>query len=160
MPGKEDEYELIQLSPLRKLEKRIDQLETATNFDAKAFFQEFVDIVKMNQQLVDEVIKANNTLRVELARLPGKMEEMTRSLNELVSFIKAAAIEEANPASAESFKVMPDKLDKLIELNKKIVESNESLTNLMEVMDKKMRPVMPFKKHMPSSQNFRPVLVK
>jgi len=160
MPGKDDEYELIQLSPLRKLEKRIDQLESATNFDAKAFFQEFVDIVKMNQQLVDEVIKANNTLRVELARLPGKMEEMTRSLNELVSFIKAAAIEEANPAATESFKVMPDKLDKLIELNRKIVESNESLTNLMEVMDKKMRPVMPIKKPMPNFQAHRPVLVK
>ena len=157
MPAKDDEYELIQLSPLRKLEKRIDQLETETNFDAKAFFQEFVDIVKMNQQLVDEVIKANNTLRVELARLPGKMEEMTRSLNELVSFIKAAAIEEANPAATESFKVMPDKLDKLIELNRRIVESNESLTNLMEIMDKKMRPMMPFKRPMQTS---RPMLVK
>jgi len=160
MPGKEDEYELIQLSPLRKLEKRIDQLESATNFDAKAFFQEFVDIVKMNQQLVDEVIKANNTLRVELARLPGKMEEMTRSLNELISFIKAAAIEEHNPSSAETFKVMPDKLDKLIELNKKIVESNESLTNLMEMMDKKMRPIIPIKKPMMNSQTHRPILVK
>lgn len=157
MPAKDDEYELIQLSPLRKLEKRIAQLETTSNFDAKEFFQEFVDIVKMNQQLVDEVIKANNTLRVELARLPGKMEEMTRSLNELVSFIKAAAIEEANPAATETFKVMPDKLDKLIELNKRIVESNESLTSLMEVMDKKMRPMMPLKRPMP---NLRPILVK
>lgn len=155
---KEDEYELIQLSPIRKLEKRIAQLESSNvGVDTKAFFQEFVDIVKMNQQLVDEVIKANNTLRVELSRLPGKIEEMSKGVNELLSYIKAAAIEEVNPAATESFKVMPEKMDKLIELNKRIVESNETLANLMDTMDRKMRPVMPFRKPMMPS---KPLLVK
>lgn len=157
MLEKEEEYELIPLSPLRKIEKRITQLESTTGLDAKEFFQEFVDIVKMNQQLVDEVIKANNTLRVELSRLPGKIEEMTKNLSELLSYIKTAAIEEANPAGSESFKVMPEKMDKLIELNKKIVESNETLTSLMETMEKKIRPPMTFKKPMLPP---RPMLVK
>lgn len=157
MPEKEDEYELIPLSPLRKLEKRITQMESTTGLDAKDFFKEFVDIVKMNQQLVDEVIKANNILRVELARLPGKIDEMTKGVNELISFIKAAAIEEVSPASSESFKVMPEKMDKLIELNKRIVESNETLTSLMETMNKRMRPLVPIRKPLPS---FKPMLVK
>jgi chromosome segregation ATPase len=156
--AKEDEFELIPLSPIRKLEKRIAQLEmSGANIDTKEFFQEFVDIVKMNQQLVDELIKANTALRVELSRLPGKIGEMTKGVNELLSYIKAAAIEEANPAASESFKVMPEKMDRLIELNKKIVESNETLANLMETMDKKMRPVIPFKRPILSS---RPLLVK
>src|SRR4030042_537820 len=156
--SKEDEYELIQLSPIRKLEKRIAHLElTNVGVDTKAFFQEFVDIVKMNQQLVDEVIKANNTLRVELSRLPGKIEEMSKGVNELLSYIKAAAIEEVNPAVSDSFKIMPDKMDKLIELNRKIVESNETLTSLMETMDKKMRPVTQLRRPMMSS---KPLLVK
>ena len=157
MPKEEDEYELIPLSPLRKIEKRITQLESTTGVDAKEFFQEFVDIVKMNQQLVDEVIKANNTLRVELSRLPGKIDELSKSLGELLSYIKTAAIEEVSPASTESFKVMPEKMDKLIELNKKIVENNETLTGLMETLDKKMRPPMTIRKPMPPS---KPMLVK
>lgn len=158
MPEKEDEFELIPLSPLRKLEKRISQLETGTaNVDAKEFFKQFVDIVRMNQQLVDEVIKANNTLRAELARLPGKIDEMTKTLSELLSYIKAAAIEEANPAAGESFKMMPDKMDRLIELNKKIVENNENLANLIESVDKRMRPAVPIRKPM---QFVKPMLVK
>jgi hypothetical protein len=158
MAEKDDEFELVALSPLRKLEKRIGQLEISNNnLDAKEFFKEFVDIVRMNQQLVDEVIKANNTLRIELARLPGKIEEMTKNLSELLSYVKAAAIEEANPATGESFKMMPDKMDKLIELNRKIVESNETLTNLMETVDRKMRPMGPIRKPMSMS---KPMLVK
>jgi uncharacterized coiled-coil protein SlyX len=156
MPKEQDEYELIPLSPLRKLEKRITQLES-TGVDTKEFFQEFVDIVKMNQQLVDEVIKANNALRVELSRLPAKIDEMTKNLSELLSYIKTAAIEEISPGGSESFKVMPEKMDKLIELNKRIVESNETLTGLMETLDRRMRPTMAMKRPMPPS---RPMLVK
>lgn len=145
MSEKEEEYELIPLSPLRKLEKRISQLESASGVDVKEFFRELVDIIKMNQRLVDELVKANDALRIELSRLPGRIEEMTKNLSELLSYIKAAAVEET-PAGAESFKAMVEKMDKLVEFNKKIVESNETLTSLLETIDKKLRPVMPVRK--------------
>lgn len=157
MPEKEEEYELIPLSPLRKLEKRVAQLESASGVDVKEFFHELVDIVKMNQQLVDELIKANDALRIELSRLPSRIEEMTKNLGELISYIKAATVEEVAPVGTESFKVLSEKIDRLVELNKKIVESNETLTSLLETIDKKLRPTIPVRKPMLPP---KPMLVK
>jgi len=157
MPEKEEEYELMPLSPLRKLEKRVSQLESSSGVDVKEFFHELVDIVKMNQQLVDELVKANDALRVELSRLPGRIEEMTKNLSELISFIKAAATEEIAPVGTESLKPLTEKIDKMVEFNKKLVESNEAVTSLLESIERKLRPVMPVRKPMLPP---KPMLVK
>jgi predicted nuclease with TOPRIM domain len=149
MPEKEEEYEMIPLSPIRRLEKRISQLESGpgAGVDVKGFFHELVEIVRMNQQLVDELVKANDSLRIELSRIPGRLEEVTKNLNELISYIKAAAREEAAPNSPETMKSVTDKMDKLFELNKKIIENNEALTSIVETIDKKLRPMgMPIRK--------------
>lgn len=139
----QEEFELVPMSPIRRLEKRVDQLESSTSLDAKEFLREIVDIVRMNQQLVDELAKANDALRIELSRLPGRIEELINNLKELLSYIRASATEEAGVPS-ESFKPLMDKLDQLIEGNKRIVESNQSMTAALEEMDKRMRrPVQP-----------------
>jgi len=142
MPEKkeqQEEFEVIPLSPLRKLEKRIDQLETSSAFDANSFFKELVDIVKMNQQLVDEMAKANDALRIELSRLPGRLDEVCRNLNELISYIKVAGDE----SPSESSKPIVEKLDQLVEANKKIIESNQSISNTLDQLDRKMRRPVP-----------------
>lgn len=138
----QEEFELVPMSPIRRLEKRVDQLEGSISLDAKEFLREIVDIVRMNQQLVDELTKANDALRIELSRLPGRIEELINNLKELLSCIKTSAIEEFAPS--ESFKPLIDKLDQLIEGNKRIVESNQSITTALEEMDKRMRrPIQP-----------------
>lgn len=133
-----EEFEIIPLSPIRKMEKRISQLEVSSAFDANTFFKELVDIIKMNQQIVDEMAKANDALRIELSRLPARLEEVTRSLNELISYIKAGATEES-AMSPEAFKPMLDKLDQIVESNKKMSESNQQVIENLEDMDKKLR---------------------
>ncbi len=132
---KQEEFEVIPLSPLRKLEKRIDQLETSSAFDANSFFKELIDIVKMNQQIVDEMAKANDSLRIELSRLPGRLEEVCRNLNELISYIQASTGEEGT----ESSKAILEKLEQIVETNKKVLESNQSLVSTMEEIDRKLR---------------------
>jgi hypothetical protein len=158
-PEKEkEEYELIPISPLRRLEKRIDQLEQSPGTDPKDFFHELVDIVRMNQQLVDELIKANDSLRVELSRLPGKIEDLTKNLSELISYIRAAATEEVT-GGTESSEPLIGRLDQLIETNKKIVESNGMVTNMLEGIDRKLKPTMsPIRK--PLILPPKPLLVK
>lgn len=152
MPEKEkEEYELIAVSPLRRLEKRIEELEsTAPPIDVKEIFREIVDIVRMNQQLVDELIKSNDSLKIELAKLPSRIEELINDLNELISFIKASAGEEGAVApSGESFKPLADKLDVLIDTNRKIIENNQAVLSALEEIDKKLRrPSSPPPMHM------------
>jgi len=90
-----EEFELVAVSPLRRLEKRMDDIEKSSSGDnSHEFYREMVDIIRMNQQLVDELAKANDALRIELSRLPGRIEELVTDLKELLSYIKASGSEE------------------------------------------------------------------
>ena len=141
---KQEEYELIPLSPLRRLEKRIEQLETASpGANVQEIFKEVIDIVRMNQEIVDELAKANDALRIEISKLPSKMDDLINNLNELISFIKASATEEIS-SNTESFGPIIGKLDELIQTNKKIAESNQVVMSALDEMDKRFRkPVLP-----------------
>jgi len=65
--GTEDEnYEVIPLSPIRRLEERIKKLEKEREgFAYQGFMREILDLIQSNQKLVDEIVKANDQLRDE-----------------------------------------------------------------------------------------------
>ena len=157
----EEEFELIPISPIRRLERRLELLEGGKeNFDSSKFFSELVEIIRMNQQIVDELARANDALRIEISKLPGKLDEMICNLDELISYIKAAAGPAGNDSSAGSgsnLDPLLNKMDQLIEGNKKIVESNETMMSTMDQLTTKlkrenlpprtsMRKLPPFKK--------------
>jgi len=142
----EEEFELVPISPIRRLERRLARIEQGKGggggFDSSKFFSELVEIVRMNQQIVDELAKANDAMRIEISRLPGKMDELINSLNELISYIKASAgatEAEAHVAGGSGMEPLLKKMDQLIDANKKIVESNESMMSSMEQLSTKMR---------------------
>lgn len=140
----EHEYELIPVSPLRKLERRMDGLEKQSGgLDSKEFYKELVEIIRMNQQLVDELAKANDALRIELSRLPSRLEDMIGKLDELVSFIKASAGEDYGGASVDTMKPLLDKMAEIVDSNKKIVESNQAVMSSLEDMEKKFKRPLP-----------------
>lgn len=149
MEEKEEEFELIPVSPLRKLEKRIEQLEARSNFAGQELYREMIEIIRMNQQIVDQLVKANDSLRIELSKLPVKLDELIKNLNELISFIKASAEEEVKPTV--DLKPLAEKLDNLIKINTKIVEDNEALLAVLDDLSKKLKkpalpPPLPMKK--------------
>lgn len=151
------EFELIPVSPLRRLEKRLDELESrsGSGMDSKEFYKELVDVIRLNQQLVDELAKANDALRIELSRLPSRLEDLTKKLDELVSFIKASGDqgEEGGTEPASDMKPVYDKLSELVDLNKKIAETNESLSATIEELSRKMK-----QQNMPSPFIRKPLL--
>lgn len=154
---KHDEYELVPMSPLRRMEKRIELLEQSGTMDGKEFYREMVDIIRMNQQIVDELAKANDALRIEISKLPAKMEELISHMKELISFIKASATEETIMGTTDS-KPLNQKLEELVETNKKIVENNKAVLGVLEDLGNKLsRPTLPpmppmLRKPMPPQQ--------
>ncbi|MFH0711083.1 MAG: hypothetical protein V1944_00740 [Candidatus Aenigmatarchaeota archaeon] len=138
-----EEFELIPMSPLRRLEKRIEQVESNSGSSNKDFMKDLVDIVRMNQQIVDELAKSNDALRIELSKIPVRLEELIDGLHELLSYIKATATEEMINSPGVDTKPLAEKLDRLIEGNKKIVETNESLMGSLDNLERKLRPPMP-----------------
>jgi len=139
-----EEFELIPMSPIRRLEKRLEQLEANVGVSNRDFMKDLLDIVRMNQQLVDELAKANDALRIELSKLPGRLEELINGVHELLSYIKATATEETVVSPNVDLTPLTQKLDQLIEGNKKIVETNQSLMSSLDDLEKKLRkPPMP-----------------
>ena len=136
-----NEYELISMSPVRRLEKRLDRLENTSggeNF-TKDLLNDVVDIVRMNQMLVDELAKSNDALRIEISKLPGRLDHLIINMKELVSFIKESGEQEVSGASPETMKPVVDKLDELINSNKKITERNDSMIELLDEVGRKMK---------------------
>jgi uncharacterized coiled-coil protein SlyX len=148
MPEKEqkEEFEIIPLSPLRRLEKRIERLESVSPaVDVKEMFKEVVDVLRMNQQIVTEMSKANDALRLEISKTTIQLQELITKLNELISYVRAAASEEGSTPEDETTKNLTGKINELIETNKKIAQSNEAMISILEEIEKKLkRPLMPF----------------
>ena len=137
--GCESEYELVPVTPIRRLEKRMDRIEESAPFDPKSIINEIVEIVRMNQQLVDELAKSSDALRIELSKLPGKLDELIFNLKELISFIKSAGEAESTGISQETMKPVVNKLDEMIQTNKTISEKNDSMLELLDEISRKLR---------------------
>jgi uncharacterized coiled-coil protein SlyX len=139
---KQEEFELIPVTPLRRLEKRVEELEKKSSINEKELYKEIVQIIRMNQEIVDALIKANDSLRIELSKLPLKLEELTKKIDELLEIIKAAGEEETKPVVDN--KPLIEKIEKLTEINNKILENNEALISLLEDISKKLsKPPLP-----------------
>lgn len=134
-----EDYELVAVTPLRRLEKRMERIESTTPIDARGIMADVIEIVRMNQLLVDELAKANDALRIELSRLPGKLDEMTTQLKELISFIKASGEEESAAVTQEAMKPVVDKLDEVVKTNKELSEKNDSLLELLDQIGKRLK---------------------
>jgi hypothetical protein len=141
---KQEEFELIPVTPLRRLEKRIEELERKASINERELYREIIQIVRMNQEIVDALIKANDSLRIELSKLPLKLEELTKKIDELIELIKAAGEEETEPKVSVDDKPLIEKIEKLTEINNKILENNEALISLLEEISKKLtKPIPP-----------------
>lgn len=138
------EYELIPLSPIRRLERRLERLESSHGSGgfSKDVISDIVDIVRMNQMLVDELAKSNDALRIELAKLPGRLDELITNMKELVSFIKSSGEQEVTGLTPEAIKPVVDKLDEIVQSNKKLTEKNDTMIELLDEVSKKMRRPM------------------
>jgi len=147
---KQEEFELIPVTPLRRLEKRIEELEKKASINERELYREIIQIIRMNQEIVDALIKANDSLRIELSKLPLKLDELTKKLDELIELIKAAGEEEARPSIDN--KPLIEKIEKLTEINNKILENNESLISLLEEISKKLtKPSLPIPPRPPAT---------
>jgi hypothetical protein len=139
MVTEESEYELVPMSPIRRLEQRLDRIESSSPIDSKSIFSDVIDIVRMNQQLVDELAKSNDAMRIELSKLPAKLDELIVNLKELINFIRASGETESIGITQDTMKPVVDKLDEMVKTNKVISEKNDSMLELLDEMSKKMR---------------------
>lgn len=82
----EEEYELIPVSPIRKLEKRLDRIErTATSSE---ILNELMDIIKTNQQVVDSMAKTNSVLISKVTDLSNAVDKLIAKVDDFLSRVE------------------------------------------------------------------------
>ncbi len=85
----EDEYELIPLSPIRRIEKRLERLERTGT--ATETIKELTEIVRTNQHVVDNVIKLNAEMLSKVSEMVTAVNAMTVKMNDFISRIEIAS---------------------------------------------------------------------
>ncbi len=141
------DYEVIPVTPIRRLEKKIAQIEQAGSIpQLQNLINQIIELIRSNQKIVNEVVRANSELRNEISKLPPKMDELTNEMRKFLSLVEAAGREEITAPSPEimkdSMKPLAEQLQKLVEQNERMVENNQSILEQLDTLSKKIaRPV-------------------
>ncbi len=137
----DDEYEIIPTSPLRRLEKRLSRIEeTNSASEIRKLIDQIIELIKVNQRVIDDVVKSDAELRNEISKIPGRIEEMTSSLKELIEMIKASAAEEASSgASKEVIAPLVEKMDELIQQNRASLDANKAILSNLAMIDNRLK---------------------
>jgi uncharacterized phage infection (PIP) family protein YhgE len=143
-------YEIIPVTPIRKLEERMEKIESSGSTpQLQNLINQIIELIRNNQKIVNDVIQANNDLRNELSKLPSKMDELIDTINGFLELVEAAGKEEVNvtpqpvQSNAEAFKPIIDELKKISDQNQKLVESNQVVLDELNKMDRKLKGGMP-----------------
>lgn len=138
----DEEYEVIPTSPIRRIEKRLEKVEdTSSTSQVQKLMEQVIELIKSNQRIIDDVVKANAELRDELAKIPGKVDKLLGTMNDFMEILKEASQEEAGGAAIgpEVMKPLADKLGELVEQNKKSLESNGTMITALDTIDKRLK---------------------
>jgi len=141
MPEESSEsYEIIPITPLKKLEKRMEKLEGAgTVPQLQSLINQIIELIRSNQKIVNDVIQANSELRNEISKLPSKLDEVVTSMKNFISLVEAAGREEVSTPGPGIMKPVTEQLKKMVEQNQKILESNQAMLDKLDVVGRKVR---------------------
>ncbi|MCK4496607.1 MAG: hypothetical protein KAU24_00305 [Candidatus Aenigmarchaeota archaeon] len=137
----EEEYEVIPTSPLRRLEKRISKVEASSSTSQiQKLIEQIIELIKSNQRIIDDVIKADSELRNEISKLPGRIDVLVSSMSEFIELLKASATEEAVAGvSKDVMEPLVNKMDELVNQNKKGLETSQAVLNSLGMIDNRLK---------------------
>jgi len=84
----DDEYELVPINPIRKMEKRLEKIEKT--WTSTEMVKELISVVKTNQHIVDDIVKVNSEMISKVSELTNSVDKMTTKINEFMERLEAA----------------------------------------------------------------------
>ena len=137
----DEEYEIIPTSPLRRLEKRLERIESgSSSSEISRLIEQVIELIKSNQKIIDSTIKANNDLIAEISKLPKKIDDLILEIREFMKLLKMSAEEEeVSSISKEVMQPLVDKLSELLEQNKKNFEANQAVLTTLGIIEKRLK---------------------
>lgn len=122
-----EEYEIVSVAPLRKLEKRLDLLEKGSP-GYNAVLKDLVEMMKENQRVVDDLIKTNSELIAGIGQLSQHLGSLSGKFDEFMESIEVAGTSEE-----------PQEWSKLKEETKKMSDLNKELEERLKKLERQMK---------------------
>jgi hydrogenase maturation factor HypF (carbamoyltransferase family) len=137
----DDEYEIIPTSPLRRLEKRMEQVEGGSySSEIRKLIEQVIELIKSNQRIIDDSIKANNDLIGEVSKVPKRIEDLIIEMREFMKLLRTSAEEEeVSSVSKEVMEPLVDKMAELIDQNKKNNDVNQAVLTTLGIIEKRLK---------------------
>jgi hypothetical protein len=137
----DEEYEIIPTSPLKRLEKRISKVESSSSSSqTQNLIEQIIELIKSNQRVIDDVIKADSELRNEISKLPTRIDNLVSGMAEFMELLKASATEETVAGmSKDMMEPLISKMDELVKQNMQAVETNQAVLNSLGMIDNRLK---------------------
>ena len=103
----EDEYEIVPINPLRKLERRVDEVEKAGV--AADTVKELVDIVKANQRIVDDIVRVNSDMMNKVSVLTASVNSLSDKVNDFMTRVELSG--ESLPEEEDRYKEIEERIE-------------------------------------------------
>ncbi len=140
----EDEYELVPLNPLRKMEKRLDKLEKSGT--SNEMLKEMVDILKANQQIVDDIVRINSDAINKITELTQAVNASVTKVDNFMSRIEVsgeeAKTQEEGAPTESKMPEMEARLDKMEKRINTLILSTLAKNKLRSLPRPQQRPMM------------------
>jgi len=122
-----EEYEVVPITPLRKIEQRLEKIERGAP-GYNAVLRDLTEMIKENQKVVDNLVNTNSELIANIGTLSEKLGELTRKFSEFMDSIEVAETSEE-----------PEEFRELKEQTKKLEEMNQELAERLKKLERKMK---------------------
>ncbi|MFB6242174.1 MAG: hypothetical protein ABEJ36_05245 [Candidatus Nanosalina sp.] len=145
----DDDYEVIPMGPIRKLERRVEDLQEQQEQAEQAggggsaneeLVRDILDIMKSNQKIVNDMTESTHELRNSVEDLTNKMDSVIDNMNEFMDLLNQASEMDMEGEIAGNIEnrvadAIGDKMGDMVEevkgSNEKIAENLEELNNQM-----------------------------
>lgn len=139
-----DDYEVVPMGPIRKLERRIDSIEETASQGGQAdeqMIRDVLDIMKSNQKIVNDMTESTHELKNSVEDLTHKMDEVVDNMNSFMDLLKDASEvdmegEIVGDMQSRIAEAIGDRMDEAINemqaSNKQIVDSLEEVQKAMK----------------------------
>ncbi|MFB6245037.1 MAG: hypothetical protein ABEJ03_01690 [Candidatus Nanohaloarchaea archaeon] len=136
-----DDYEVVPMGPIRKLERRIDNIETGASGGADdELIRDVLDIMKSNQKIVNDMTESTHELKNSVEDLTHKMDTVVDNMNSFMDLLKEASEmdmegEMISDVQGQIANAVGDRMEDAVqdmqEQNQQIVDSLDQLNETM-----------------------------
>jgi archaellum component FlaC len=144
-----DDYEVIPLGPIRKLERRVEDLQEkqeqveqgAGSSANEELVRDILDIMKSNQKIVNDMTESTHELRNSVEDLTNKMDSVIDNMNSFMDLLEQASEmdmegEIAGDLETRVANAIGDKMDDMVD---QVSQSNDKIAENLEELNTQMR---------------------